>query len=89
LQEAVKTMPANSQSFTRRLFCRARQLFHLLVAVLFLCLTMAGVSVSMKLWQDYQKLPSQGIWSFSMVASFTVLLLIFCLYSFVKARSVR
>ncbi|MGA8185117.1 MAG: hypothetical protein WB819_15920 [Terriglobia bacterium] len=82
-------MPANSKSFTGRLFCRARQVFHMLVAVLFLFLTMAGVSVSMKLWQDYQKLPSQGIWGFSMVASFTVLLLLFCLYSFVKARSVR
>jgi TRAP-type C4-dicarboxylate transport system permease small subunit len=89
LQEAVKTMPANSKSFMRRLFCRARQLFHLLIAVVFLFFTMAGISVSMKLWQDYQKIPTQGIWGFSMVASFTVLLLIFCLYSFVKARSVR
>ena len=87
--EAVETMSANSKSFMRRLFCRARQLFHLLIAVLFLFLTMAGISVSMKLWQDYQKIPSQGVWGFGMVASFTVLLLIFCLYSFVKARSVR
>jgi hypothetical protein len=88
-QEAVKTMLANSRSFLARLFCRVRQLFHLLIAVLFLFLTIAGVSVSMKLWQDYQQVPSQGIWGFSMVASFTILLLIFCLYSFVKARSVR
>ena len=43
----------------------------------------------MKLWQDYQQMPSDGIWSFGMVASFTVLLFVFCLYSFVKARSVR
>ena len=82
-------MPANSKSFMGRMFCRTRQLFHLLIAVLFLFFTMAGISVSMKLWQDYQKIPSQGIWGFSMVASFTVLLLFFCLYSFVKARSVR
>ena len=82
-------MPANSKSFTGRLFCRARQLFHLMIAVLFLFLTMAGISVSMKMWQDYQNLPSQGVWGFSMVATFTALLLIFCLYSFVKARSVR
>lgn len=82
-------MPANSRSFLGRLFCRMRQVFHLLIAVVFLFFTVAGISVSMKLWQDYQKLPSRGIWSFGMVASFTVLLLIFCLYSFVKARSVR
>ncbi|HET7213883.1 MAG TPA: hypothetical protein VFL79_09855 [Terriglobia bacterium] len=89
MPEAVKIMPANSRSFLGRLFCRMRQLFHLLIAVVFLFLTVAGISVSIKLWQDYQKLPSQGIWGFSMVSSFTVLLLIFCLYSFVKARSVR
>ncbi len=82
-------MPANSKSFFGRMFCRAQQLFHLLVAVLFLFLTLAGVSVSMKLWQDYRNVPTDGIWGFSMVATFTVLLLIFCLYSFVKARSVR
>lgn len=82
-------MPANSKSFLGRMFCRARQMFHLLIALLFLFLTLAGVSVSMKLWQEYQKIPSQGAWGFGMVASFTFLLLIFCLYSFVKARSVR
>ena len=89
MPEAVKIMPANSRSFLGRWFCRMRQVFHLLIAVVFLFFTVAGISVSMKLWQDYQKLPSRGIWSFGMVASFTVLLLIFCLYSFVKARSVR
>jgi hypothetical protein len=82
-------MRAKSKSYLRRLIFRARQLFHLLIALLFLFMTLAGVSVSMKLWQDYQKVPGQGIWGFSMVASFTLLLLIFCLYSFVKARSVR
>jgi hypothetical protein len=82
-------MPFDSKSFLGRMFCRARQMFHLLVALLFLFLTLAGVSVSMKLWQDYEKVPGQGVWGFSVVAGFTVLLLIFCLYSFVKARSVR
>jgi uncharacterized BrkB/YihY/UPF0761 family membrane protein len=82
-------MPAQAKSFLRRLFCRARQLFHVLIGVAFLFLTVAGASVSLKLWQDYQKMPSQGVWSFGMVVSFTVLLLFFGLYSFVKARSVR
>ncbi|HUX11303.1 MAG TPA: hypothetical protein VMW51_11715 [Terriglobia bacterium] len=82
-------MSANTKSFLGRMFSRAQQIFHLLIGVLFLFLTMAGISVSMKLWQDYQLAPGQSVWGFSMVASFTVVLLIFCLYSFVKARSVR
>jgi len=82
-------MPAITKSFLGRLFCRTQQLFHVLVGVVFLFLTMAGISVSMKLWQDYQLVPGQGVWGFSLVASFTVLLLMFCLYSFAKARSVR
>jgi hypothetical protein len=82
-------MPANAKPFLQRLFCRAQQLFHVLIGVVFLFLTMAGASVSIKLWQDYQKMPNQGVWGLGMVVSFTVLLLIFCLYSFVKARSVR
>lgn len=79
----------NPNPFLGRLFRRAQQLFHLVIGIVFLFLTMAGVTVSMKLWQDYQQMPSDGIWSFGMVASFTVLLFVFCLYSFVKARSVR
>lgn len=79
----------NPNSFLGRLFRRAQQLFHLVIGIVFLFLTMAGVTVSMKLWQDYRNMPGDGIWSFGMVASFTVLLFVFCLYSFVKARSVR
>jgi len=86
---AAWTMPTGSKSFLGVLLSRAKQMFHLLIGVVFLFLTVAGVSVSLKLWQDYQKSPAEGLWGFGMVASFTVLLLIFCLYSFVKARSVR
>ena len=49
---------------------------------------LAGAAVSFSLWADYQKAPSEGPWGFGMVAVFTVLLFIFCLYSFAKARSV-
>lgn len=70
-------------------FRHAQRLFHVLVAFAFLLLAVGGVAVSLKLWGDYRKVPSQGLWSFGMVASFTVLLIIFCLYSFVKARSIR
>lgn len=82
-------MSASQDSFLKRLFRRAQQMFHLLIGVVFLFLTMAGVTVSIKLWQDYQRVPGQGIWTFGMVTSFTALLFVFCLYSFAKARSVR
>ncbi len=72
-----------------RLFRRAKQLFHMLIGIAFLLLTVAGVSVSIELWKDYQQMPDKGPWAFSMVASFTALLLIFGLYSFLRARSVR
>jgi hypothetical protein len=55
----------------------------------FLFLSVAGASVSFQLWGDYQRAPAEGLWIFGMVASFTILLIIFCLYSFVKARNVQ
>ena len=71
-----------------RLFLHAQRVFHLLVAVVFFFLTLAGVTVSLAEWRYYQQSPSVG-WVRFVLAGFTVLLFIFCLYSFVKARSVR
>ncbi|HUZ47454.1 MAG TPA: hypothetical protein VMW54_12535 [Terriglobia bacterium] len=82
-------MPSITGIFIGRLFRRGKQLFHMLVGVAFLFLTLAGVSVSIGLWKDYHTMPEKGPWAFSMVACFTVLLLLFSLYSFLKARSVR
>jgi len=67
----------------------ARKTFHVLVGVAFLCLAAAGAVVSFTEWQEYRRAPAIGPVTFTLVASFTVVLLIFCLYSFVKARSVR
>jgi hypothetical protein len=61
----------------------------MLVAVAFLMLAVAGASVSFWEWQYYLKSPSVGLVRFVLFASFTVLLIIFCLYSFAKARSIR
>jgi hypothetical protein len=55
----------------------------------FLVLTLAGASVSIRLWGDYRSAPEQGLVSFELVVGFTLLLFILCLYSFAKARSVR
>jgi hypothetical protein len=61
----------------------------MLVGLVFLVLAAAGASVSFSEWQYYLKSPSVGLVRFVLVAGFTVLLIIFCLYSFAKARSIR
>ncbi|MFB3922557.1 MAG: hypothetical protein ACE145_12600 [Terriglobia bacterium] len=68
---------------------QAQRMFHVIVGLVFLMLTFAGATVSITEWQYYQRSPSQGLLRFGLLASFTVLLFIFCLYSFLKARSVR
>ena len=72
-----------------RWFRSVQRLFHLLVGLAFLVLAVAGASASFEEWQFYLKSPSVGLVRLILFASFTVLLIIFCLYSFVKARSIR
>jgi len=72
-----------------QLFRNAQRLFHLLVGLAFLILAAAGATVSFSAWQTYLKSPSEGLVEFILYASFTVFLAILCLYSFLKARSVR
>jgi len=67
----------------------AQRLFHMLVGLAFLVLAMAGAAVSVSEWQDYLRSPSVGLVRAILFASLTVLLIIFCLYSFLKARSIR
>jgi hypothetical protein len=67
----------------------AQRLFHMLVGLAFLILAGAGASVSLQEWNYYRQAPSVGLLHFGLLAGFTVLLFVFCLYSFVKARSVR
>ena len=76
-------------SLFRQLFRNAQRLFHLMVGLTFLILAVAGASVAFAEWQNYLKSPSVGLVSFVLYASFTVFLVILCLYSFVKARNVR
>ena len=61
----------------------------MLVGLAFLVLAMAGAAVSVSEWQYYLRSPSVGLVHLVLNASFTVLLIIFCLYSFLKARSIR
>jgi len=64
-------------------------MFHMSVGLAYLVLAAAGAAVSFSEWKYYLKFPSTGPVRFVLVASFTVLLVIFCLYSFLKARSIH
>jgi hypothetical protein len=68
---------------------QTRRLFHGLVGLTFLIFAAIGASLTFSEWQAYAQHPSSGIWRFATMAGFTLLLLIFGLYSFLKARSVR
>jgi len=68
---------------------QARRIFHVLVGIAFLFFAVAGASVSYSEWQAYSRQPASGIWRFAMLSSFTVLLLVFGVYSIAKARNVR
>ncbi len=67
----------------------AERLFHMLVGIVFLVLTLAGASVSLTEWQFYQRSPSIGLVRLSLLAGFTIFLFFCALYSFMRARSVR
>jgi len=68
---------------------QALRLFHVLVGVIFLGLAVAGATVSFREWEQYRESASLGLVRLYLFASFTVLLILCGLYSFVKARSVR
>ena len=72
-----------------QLFRNAQRLFHVLVGLTFLVLAGAGATVSFSEWQTHLRSPSVGLTGFILYASFTVFLVILCLYSFVKARNIR
>lgn len=72
-----------------RWYRQARRLFHLMVGLAFLGLALAGGTVTASEWRFYRQAPSAGPARFATLAAFTVLLIIFGLYSVLKARSVK
>jgi hypothetical protein len=64
-------------------------MFETLLGLVFLVLTIFGAIESVGKWQSYLQSPSDGKAGFISYASFTVFLFILCLYSFLKARSIR
>jgi hypothetical protein len=67
----------------------AKRLFHMMIGVAFMLLTLAGASLTFAEWQGYRKTPEGGLVHFTMFGAFTIFLAVLCLYSFVKARNVR
>lgn len=76
-------------SLFKHLFRNVQRLFHLLVGLTFLILAAAGATVAFAEWQNHLKSPAESLVSFVLYASFTVFLVILCLYTFVKARNIR
>ena len=70
-------------------FLNAKRLFHLLIALAFMVLTLAVASQAYVAWDDYRKSPDAGLLYFDLYGGLAVMLAILCLYSFVRARNVR
>jgi hypothetical protein len=70
-------------------FLNAQRLFHMLIGLAFMLLTLVGAALTFVEWEGYRKSPQAGLVHFTMFGGFTVFLAILCLYSFVKARNVR
>lgn len=68
---------------------RAQRVVELMVGVVFMFLAGAGAAVSLSEWNYYMEHRSAGLFRFYLYSGFTVVLILFCLYSFLKARSIR
>jgi len=68
---------------------QTRRFFHVLVGLAFFVFAGIGASLAFSEWQAYAHNPANGVWRFGTIAGFSLLLVIFGLYSFLKARSVR
>ena len=68
---------------------QAQRLFHLVVALAFLGLAAVGAEVSFSEWRFYEKSPEIGPVRLALFAGFTLVLILFGLYSYLKARSVK
>lgn len=73
----------------RRAVRQARRWLDFVIGLAFLFFAAAGGEISLRMWKEHQHHPENGLAAFALFASFTVVLIIFGLYSFAKARSVR
>ena len=73
----------------RRHIRQAQRVFHALIGLAFLLLSIAGGVLAFSEWRTYRENQMNGMMQFGFTAGFTLLLIVLSLYSFVKARSVR
>ena len=63
--------------------------FHLFIAFLFFVFAMLAGQKAFLAWQDYGDHPEKGLWLFYATGGVFVVLVIFALYSMLKARVAR
>ena len=68
---------------------QTQRMFHFLTGLAFMFLAGVGVSVSLGAWRHHLADPSLGLFRTGLLVAFTLVLIFFCLYSFLKARSIR
>ncbi|MGH9406850.1 MAG: hypothetical protein ACRD3D_13565 [Terriglobia bacterium] len=77
------------EASARKVWRQMQRVFHFLVGVAFLALAAIGISVSLDAWRMHSTHPATSLLRFYLLAGFTIFLIFFCLFSFLKARSVR
>ena len=63
--------------------------FHLLIAFLFFAIAALVSQKAFLAWRAYEERPEEGLWLFYVTGGTVVVLIIFALYSMLKARAVR
>ena len=63
--------------------------FHLFIAFLFFVFALLAGQKAFRAWQDYGEHPEKGLWLFYATGGVFVMLIIFALYSMLKARVAR
>ncbi len=68
---------------------QAHRIFEFVIGIAFLVLAAGSISLSLTEWHKHSENPLTSLSLFYMFVSFSVVLIFCCLYSFLKARSIR
>ncbi len=72
-----------------RAYRQAQRVFQFLIGLTFMVMAGMGTVLSATEWKEHLDHPASGLVRFYLFAGFTLVLIFFCLYSFLKARSIR
>ena len=73
----------------QRIWCTILRAFHIAVAVTFLMIAIAFGQKAFLAWRSYQNNPQEGPWYLYIWVGTVTILIIFSLYSLLKARTIR